>query len=285
MKRKLKKWTGSVMLVAVASIATVSTTQAATFTITDQNSRASFDTTSQNGMYEWVVDGVNHLSQEWFWYRTGSMTSELSVDTLDILVQGTTDTNFDGDHDTFYIRYGDLNDRQVPAFTIELAFRIDGALNGTGISDIGEQITITNFSDNDLDIKFFQYNDADLNGGSTDTSINIMGSPENTARQEDTGVQVHETVVTPAPNHYEAGLFSATRDSLNDNNTTTLNDVNSVAGPGDFTWAFQWDILLDSEEAFQISKDKNIAAVPAPAAALLGVLGLALVRVTKRRPN
>ena len=51
-----------------------------------------------------------------------------------------------------------------------------------------------------------------------------------------------ETVVTPGATHGEAGLFPQTRNNLNDANPTTLNDIAGPAGPGDVTWALEWDL-------------------------------------------
>jgi len=71
---------------------------------------------------------------------------------------------------------------------------------------------------------------------------------------------------------------------LNDGGPTTLAD-NPGVGPGDATWAFQWDFLLNPGQTFQVSKDKRIGAVPEPASLLLlgsGLLG-GLKAVRRRR--
>jgi hypothetical protein len=56
--------------------------QATLVTLSDLNSTVNIDTGSQAGVYNWTVDGTDHLFQQWFWYRIGSTGPESSIDTL-----------------------------------------------------------------------------------------------------------------------------------------------------------------------------------------------------------
>src|SRR5215471_8029332 len=58
--------------------------QAVVFTLADNNSVAQIDPTSQNGMFNWSVQGFNELYQQWFWYRVGDApgTMQHSIDTI-----------------------------------------------------------------------------------------------------------------------------------------------------------------------------------------------------------
>jgi hypothetical protein len=276
-----RHWTRTLAALAVvgATGAAASNARAGLHTLVDGNSSASFDTGSQSGMYDWFVDGVDHIYQQWFWYRTNAMQHELSVDTLPIHVEGTTDTDFDGDPDTLFVRY-----RVLGLFDIELRFTLHGGLAGSQTADIAEQIAIHNTGRESLAMSFFQYNDADLNGGSTDSGVSIYNTPAGSAaRQSDTGTALHETVVTPLPTHYEAAGYPQTLLSLNDTSITVLNDNPGLTGLGDYTWAFQWDFVIGPGGSFIISKDKQIAALPVPGAAVLGALGLAVAGWMKRR--
>ena len=100
--------------------------------------------------------------------------------------------------------------------------------------------------------------------------------------------ELTETVVTPVPSHREIAFFPITLNKLNDGLPTTLSDtppIGVAVWAGDVTWAYQWDFLLQPGQTFQISKDKNLRAVPEPAACSLLSLaaGLLLARYRKRR--
>lgn len=256
---------------------------AAIFTLTDDNSFVSFDTTSQAGAFEWNVDGVNQLYQQWFWYRVGQ-TAEQSIDTLAIGVQGIIDSNFDGDPETLFVRY------LGAGFRLDVRFVLNGGSPGSLASDLAEQITIVNTGDVPLDFHFFQYNDYDLGG--TSGGDTVVFTNNNAVQQFKGSSRFTETVVTPVASHRELGIHPATLSSLNDGLPTNLSDspANGVqVGPGDVTWAFQWDFVIPVGGSRLISKNKNIqgtAVVPEPASwALLAGGGalLALRRLRTRR--
>ncbi|HBL13173.1 MAG TPA: hypothetical protein DD379_17600, partial [Cyanobacteria bacterium UBA11162] len=138
----------SAFAVAFAATATavlgLSASPASAITLVDENSTAEFDLTSQAGLFDWIVDGTDHLFQEWFWYRIGDEGPEQSIDTLTLDLFGATDTNFDGDDDTLFARY--IHD----LFELTIKWSLDGGAIGSGASDIGEQISITNTSGSNL---------------------------------------------------------------------------------------------------------------------------------------
>ena len=150
---------------------------------------------------------------------------------------------------------------------------------------MGEQISITNTQASPLDFHFFQYADFDL--GAADSTVFTNA---NSVRQFSPGSELTETVVTPVPAHRESAFFPVTLNKLNDGLPTNLSDappIGTVFGAGDVTWAYQWDVLLQPGQTFQISKDKNLSAgpqVPEPTAcSLLGLAaGMLLARRQKR---
>jgi hypothetical protein len=267
----MKSFSKVVMIsgVMIVVLGAMTTAHAGTiFTIADGNSSADIDTASQAGMSNWTVNGTDHLSQQWFWYRVGDTEPEASIDTLAVLLQGTSDTNLDTVHDTLYVKYGGRG------FELEVRYALDGGAAGSLTSDIAENITITNTGDSSLDFHFFQYSDFDLGGTVPDEGAEKTNA--NAIRQWDSILALNETVVTPPPDHWEVGLFASTLNSLNDTGPTTLSDV-SVIGPGDLTWALQWDFSIDPGQDFQISKDKQLRVVPEPVTMVLlgtGFLGL-----------
>jgi len=69
---------------------------------------------------------------------------------------------------------------------------------------------------------------------------------------------------------------------LNDANPDNLNDVAS-AGPGNVTWALQWDTLLLPNQDFIISKDKHLQVQIIPEPSLFALLGIAFAGFVLRR--
>ena len=64
------------------SLSLIDTTAVASpINLVDQNSSVTIDPTSQAGVDNWTVNGVNQLYQEWFWYGVGS-SGDLSIDQL-----------------------------------------------------------------------------------------------------------------------------------------------------------------------------------------------------------
>jgi len=266
-------------LVVFFMLAVTATAQAALYTLTDDNSTAEIDPNSSDGVWSWTIDASDHMYQQWFWYRIGDAGPETSIDTLTLLGSLATNTDpFPGDPalDTLSLFYADGVDLASSTFTVEVSFNLDGGSTGSNLSDIAEQISITNLSDSTLDFHFFQYSDFDLNSSPNDT-VELVNA--NTVRQSDLDWTISETVVTPAADGFELDFFGITRGKLNDAAATTLGNAfgTGPVGPGNVTWAFQWDETISAGGAFQISKDKNMTPEPATLGLLL-IGGLILLR-------
>jgi len=273
---KLQKYV-RVLTIALAVVAAVAfgavQAQAANLTVVDGNSSVTVDDSSAAGMHTWVVDGVDQMYQQWFWYRIGSTGGEQSIDELSAPDSTVIDL---ANVDVISIVY------TFGGLTIETTYTLHGGAIGSNQSDIGEQVTITNNTGQALDFHFFQYSDFDLCGDSGGQTVTFLNA--NTVDQTGGGCNLSETVVTPAASHHQAAGFASLLNSLQDGNPTTLSD-NAGFGPGDATWAFQWDVLIANGGSFQISKDKNLRAVPEPASLLLLGSGLLGGLKTLRRRN
>lgn len=277
----------------IASIVSVSlmalAAQAQTVTLSNLNSSATINLNSGNpataGMVDWTVDGYHNLSQQWFWFRADGMTREQTIDTI-----GGLNATTSPDGRTLYTSY----------FNGSYGIRVDYLLTGfspsSGISDISENISITNASATPLEFHFFQYSDFKLGGSPQNTLITLgrnLRGLFNEASLDKTDpafrVALSETVVTPGANHGEVGINGSTFGRLTDNLPTTLNDSSGPAGGGitDPTWAFEWDFIIAPGSSVGISKDKYLQIVPIPepgTAALLG-LGGAIALIWRRRRN
>lgn len=261
-----------IALAAAAGLFSVGmSANAAVVQLIDQNATATVDT--DVGMNSWTVAGISNLSLQGFWYRTAGMNREFNIGTLALTGIAQTDTNpfVDARNDTLALQYTGAG------FTIEPSWHLRGGVGASFSSDIAETIAIHNTGNAVLDISFFQYSDFDLGGTIQDQSVEFVGAGNNTARQTDIGFAMNETVVTPAPSRWQADFFPTILNGLNDGVLTDLNNNAGPVGPGDLTWAYQWNFSIPVGGSVIISKDK--ALVPSPGSlALLGLAGLAAGR-------
>ena len=267
-----------VLTVALISVPVAQAAPVTPVTLIDNASTVQVDVGSQLGMYTWDVSGTDQLQQQWFWYRIGSTGPESSVDTLAAPFYGTTDTNFDGDQDTLFVRYIGAQ------IQVELTFTLTGTDFGTPSSDIAETIKLKNLTGHPLELHFFEYCNLDLGANQEDQSVQIVGG--NTAQQQDIGYYASETVETPNATYRRVDFAPTILNLLNDALPTVLmNDNLGPIGPGDLTWAFQWDVTLGAAgsgtEVLLISKDKQL--VPEPATMMLLTAGGALLMLRRRR--
>jgi hypothetical protein len=247
--------------------------QAVEMVLTDSNSTVKIDPTSQTGMYQWIVDGANYADKQWFWYRTSSMSAEQSIDTLPYC---TTSYNTPSEGVLTYTNSSDLK--------VQLTISLLGGSSGSNTADIMEGIRLYNLTGSSLTVSFFEYNHFKL----SDNQDTVAFQGNNHVIQTGPVFNVAEnfneaeSVVTGKPLH-EAKLFPTTINTLNDSSITALGGDNT-AGPGDVTWAFEWDLNIAPHGTAIISKDK-ILYVPEPSSImLLALFGfcLALARRYKR---
>jgi len=248
------------------------------FTLTDHNSSAALNLGAQTGMYNWTVDGASTLFQQWFWYRIGPNNPEASINTIGAPTVVTTGTQ--GLSATY----------TASSFNLRVDYSLTGGTTGSGRSDMQETITIRNTSATALDFHFFQYSDFDLPGVGSPGGDNVSLGRNSLGRFTE-ALQTHgslslsevvaDTVTTPGADHGEAGYFADTLNRLNDGLPTTLND-NPTAGPGDVTWAFEWDLHINPGDSAIILKDKNLQ-VPEPTVAALVLLGLGAVTLRRKK--
>src|SRR5208283_4834256 len=241
----------------------------ATITLSDGNSVLTINPTSSAGMESWTVDGINQLYQQWYWYRVGPTGLAQPINNLGLL------STVQSSPDEVALTYGSLTGLEVT-----LGLTLDGGPVGSGLSDLDQQIEIVNNTVASKQVHFFEYSDFDLDGTPGGQTITLSGTPVNTAGQISGLSSVAEAVVGPGPNRYEAALYPTILNGLDTVSGYTLND-NKVAGPGDATWAFEWDKTLGHNGAFLLSKDEDLSVVVPEPATIFG-MGLILLAMGRK---
>src|SRR5262245_7215434 len=247
--------------------------------LTSRNSQVKIDPLSPFGVYDWIVDGMDVMSQQWFWIRTSSDSRETALGSDSVPLTNAISAKNRG-----------IANYEGNGYTVGIKFTLSGGANGSLASDLAELITITNTSTDALDLTFFQY--ANIQFSPSDT---VQFLDQNRVRQYGSsavtaagGVFLNETIVnTDGLVHHQAATVSTIFDSLNDDGRSELND--NASATGNAAWAFEWHKLLNAGESFLITKDLNVsdpppAAVPEPySLVLLGTTVLLCAAISRKR--
>jgi hypothetical protein len=249
----------SSLAIMLAAVLLSPASQAQVVTLQDGNSSALVNVNSDAGMSQWLVNGVNNLNQQWFWFGVGQGGPQAPINSISSAAYTQSAANT---LDTTYAN---------TSFSVEINYTLTGG--GTGSADIAEGITIHNSTSSALNFHFFQYSDFNLlNTAGGDTVI--MNASQAYQYKGSSGIA--EGIVSPTANEFEANTTGGTGSTLyklNNVNGLVLNN-NSSAGPGDVTWAYEWDLSIPANTDAIITKDKdlNIELVPEPATFTLVVL-------------
>jgi len=266
-------------LVAAMALLLAGPAVAEVITLTDGSSTLKIDPESSLGVFGWSIGDVSTLHQQWFWFRNDLDDyddQEYSIDQIGApaVFEHPAVPNL------AILTYTDAQDR----FSVQVTYLLTGGA-GSRTSDLMENVKITNLSAETLTFDVFQYSDFDLAVDGNDSSVRITGG--NTAVQTAYGgamITLSETVTTGSPDLSEVGVYSTTLDKLMDGGPTELDGSTLANGPANLTWAFQWaDRRIAPGQALIISKDKLLTMEPIPEPAGLGLIGVALLALRKKR--
>ena len=249
-----------------------------TIALQNNNSAVTIDPTSQAGVNSWTVNGVNQLTQEWFWFRLNNDSTASSLDRLSLSDSG----SYHGTRG-YYLDYTNSS---------TLSVGIDYLLTGGGTvgkeSNLTETISISNISASPETIHFYAYSNFDLNGASDDT---VTFPNANTTLQTNGVLYQAQTVANPTPNEFESDYVNgpnAMLPRLKGPGPVTLLNTPAIGpagiGPGNMTSTYEWDMTIAAGDTNIISLDKQLNVVPEPSTfALLGAGATALLACAWRR--
>jgi hypothetical protein len=220
----------------IAWLSSPSSASAAVYSLSSQNSTAVLDAGTSAGLKAWTVDGVNQLSQQWFWFGIDgsvpprsdltAITTTPYVTTLGSSILTALYTNS---------QYG-----------VQLNYTLQGQAAGSGRSSLNETVRAYNFTSATQSFRLFMYTGLILGGQTGNQSVHIVG---NDGFGDSYSIQTlgspvvgsNNLATSTAVSFYEAGTPATTlADTIN---AAHLNDT-ATAGPGSVAWAYEWDLTL-----------------------------------------
>jgi len=265
-------------LLVLPCVLATQTSRAQDYTITDNNSSIGFNVANGGfgpaGLNSWVVDGVNQLYRQSFFYRVGT-GQEYTLDNITASPLVSLSGN------NIEVTYANSS------FGIKLSYTLEGYALGTGRSGATLGVNVINYQASSLDFHLFQYSDFDLGGTAGSQTVNFLkalGKFNRAAQTSGSSWMTNTFVGTALPNPIplvEANYFNATIAGLSDLNQTAFNSSSTNAGPGDVTYAIQYDLLLNAGESFALSETFSMA-VPEPTSTALIIIGGAWLAFTRK---
>lgn len=254
----------------VASLA-VMAGSAYAVTLTDLNSTLDLNLTTAIHN-NWDVDGQGvSLFESRYFLRVGGGTNDpvaaLGGNTNSVLAPNVARVGFAG-----------------AGVQFELTSILKGGAAGSFSSGHAEVVRISNLTGAPITVSLFQYNDFDLNSTAGGDRA-MLTSPVGMMQWEGTAM-VNQNVTARVAPRWMIGSWP-TVGAFIAGTTNNLPNATSPLGPGDMTYAWQWEVTLAPARTpgstFVMSSDKVFQTVPEPASMLALGAGLAAVAARRRR--
>jgi MYXO-CTERM domain-containing protein len=256
------------VLTAVLVLGLASVAWAQTGSISDGG--ATFEwtgSTSTEGLANFNAGGGDNVYQNWWWFRVAGDTAETAFPWAG--TTGPDSESYVGDTATLGW------EASLTGWTARLQVVVDEVTPGSAATAT-ETMLIQNTGDEPLTLSVFNYLDADIISSSNDSAELLAPG---LIEISDSGEYMQFYGV--GADAYQVTSYSTLRTALRDDAVTDLDDSGLPFGPGDFTGAFQWDLVIEPGAQATIVEGLSINtdAVPEPAMlSLLALGGLALVR-------
>ena len=218
------------------------------------------------GMYYWDVEGIEHIQDQWFWYRIGS-NPEVSLGsaphyTFPLM----NDTTGEGYDDQLVAVYQD---------PVGLRIRIILTLRGNGAGSyeawVVEEIMLQNLTSSPMNLSFFQYTDFNLNNDPANDQLELFGPAFANARHEDPTTIVTQSITGHLPVEVEVDVVDGIGDILARMSDASASSLTNAVGPisGDASYAYRWNFSLGASgspaDTVNFDIEKRIQARPPPA--------------------
>jgi len=267
-------------LLAAAVLFAPKAARATLVTLQSDNSTVQLNTTSngnpsQNGVYNWEINDVNQIIQQWFWYRLSNTGPASDLTTLTQVGSPTLLNTSGGAGDN----YASIN-YAGSGFTLNLQYLLIGGAAGSSSSDLEAIINIDNTGGKTLDFDLVNYNNFSPANNSGLRGVTIANG--NTADESILSGELAQVLVSPSSTQYDAaaaGLLAG----LNSGSLIPLPDNGSTSG-ADPAFAFGFDLTIAPHSSSVISADEQLTApVPEPASAATFLGALLFIRRRRRR--
>jgi hypothetical protein len=240
------------------------TAAAAPLTISNRNASITVDPDTVFGLSSYTLNGTEQIFEQWFWFRLPADTFEHPLNTLPL-------TSADATGNQIQLSFAGAT------LAVNLGYRLTGGAPGTKVADLQEQVTLHNLGGADLPVTWFMEADFDLNGfGGQDLIVGDANGMVQTDGTTTVKVQSSRT-----PDAFQVAAFPELFLSLSDLSITRLDNTGSPFGPGDGTFAYQWNLLIPADDSITFSIDK--AFIPEPDTLALCLVGLGVLPALRLR--
>lgn len=218
-----------------------------------------------DGLVNWKdPSGYDYVYQDTWFGRSGTAHDEGPLSGLSYISGSNTDTN------KILLNFQDA----YSPLSVGLSYE----LNGSGLSSsVLEGLTLTNSGTDPVTLSIFKYADYDLcYGYDAHNNDNASGNTSGITQYDAFSAVSVVPAVLSTPGAFQisvVGYPGSIISSLNDDNATNLDNSGSSYGPGDASFAFQWDITLNGGESYYIENVKTLTTAPEPVSTVLFLLG------------
>jgi hypothetical protein len=250
-------------IVWVAGVLLAGHGRADILSVSNGNASIAVDPGSVFGLSSYAVDNTEEMFEEWFWYRLPGDSYEHSLDNLPLISASATGNEIQLSFANTILGVG-------------VDYQLTGGAPGSGTASLLEHVVLTNLTAAPLPLAWFSETDFDLGGfGGADSAWGGV----NGIVQTD-GMTVADTTSTLTPDAFQIAPFPDLFLSLEDLSISNLDNSGSPFGPGDATFAFQWNLDIGAGSSISYDISKDIYPTPEPGTGTL--LCLALLGLAKR---